>query len=356
MGKGSSAPDPDPRIGEAALKNAATGEEYLKFMRAQADVSNQWAQEDRDRYKTVFEPLQDDFIQRTRDKIAAGPDYSKVDGDVRRAQADVATAFDSAQQQQGRRLAARGVRPDAGASTETTRRSEIAEGLASAGAANSTRLASRARADAELAMEEANMINLGSGLAVNPATSLGLSNNAASAGFSGAQRGHAAMANGLTQQHNAQMNTWSANQAQSNSLWSGIGSIAGLGVSMLSSEEKKTDKTPARDPLAQLLEMPVEEWRYKDGVADGGADRHIGPYAEDYQAATGNGDGRSIPMQDMIGLTAGAVQQLATKVEDLTAGMKSGKAPSVSNRKKPAKSGSTKAPEGRGSLAEMFAA
>lgn len=341
-----SAPDPDKRIGEAALANAETGKEYLAFMRDQADVTNAWASDDRDRYKSVFEPLQDDFIKRTQERVEAGPDYSKVAGDVRRAQADVSTAFDSAQQQQDRRLASRGVRPDAGTSIEGTRRSEIAEGLASAGAANSTRLQSRARADAELAMEEANAINLGSGLAVNPATSMGLSNNAASAGFSGAQRGHSQMASGLTQQHNAEMNTWNANRAASNDMWGGIGSIAGLGLSMMSSKDYKTDKAPARDPLSQLMKMPVEEWSYKDGVADGGASRHVGPYAEDFNAATGKGDGKTIPLQDMIGVTAGAVQQLADKVDKI-ASTKPAKKPSVSIPKN--------APSGRGSLAEMFA-
>lgn len=340
-------PKPDERIGEAAVLQAEIGREYLDFMKGQSDISNTWAQQDRDRYRNVFEPLQDDFIQRTQDRIAAGPDYSKVDGDVRRAQADVSTAFDSAQQQQQRSLAARGVRPDAGASVEATRRSEVAEGLASAGAANSTRLASRARADAELAMEEANAINLGSGLAVNPATSLGLSNNSASAGFSGAQRGYAGMASGLQGQFNSQMQGYSAAAAQNSSLWGGIGSLAGLAIS-LSSKDYKTDKAPVRDPLSQLMDMPVEEWSYKDGIADNGAARHVGPYAEDFHKATGKGDGKTIPLQDMIGVTAGAVQQLADKVDKLAE--TGGKKPV-----KPVKPGGG-APAGRQSLAEMFAA
>lgn len=338
-------PEPDERIGEAAVLQAEVGREYLDFMQGQADISNAWAAQDRDRYKSVFEPLQDDFIQRTQDRIAAGPDYSKVDGDVRRAQADVATAFDSAQQQQQRSLAARGVRPDAGASIETSRRAEVAEGLASAGAANSTRLQSRARADAELAMEEANAINLGSGLAVNPATSLGLSNNAASSGFSGAQRGYSGMVNGLNAQFQNQMQGYGAAAQANSSLWGGIGSLAGLAISM-SSKDYKTDKAPVRDPLAQLMEMPVEEWSYKDGIADSGAARHVGPYAEDFHKATGKGDGKTIPLQDMIGVTAGAVQQLAEKVDKLT-GTKAAKKPSAL----PRQSG---APAGRGSLSEMF--
>jgi hypothetical protein len=344
-------PKPDERIGEAAVLQAEVGREYLDFMRTQADTSNAWAQEDRDRYKSVFEPLQDSFIERTQDRIAAGPDYSKVDGDVRRAQADVSTAFDSAQQQQQRGLAARGVRPDAGASVETSRRAEVAEGLASAGAANGTRLQSRARADAELAMEEANAINLGSGLAVNPATSLGLSNNAASSGFSGAQRGYGGMASGLNSQFQNQMQGYGAAAQANSSLWGGLGSLAGLAISM-SSKDYKTDKAPVRDPLSQLMDMPVEEWSYKDGIADSGASRHVGPYAEDFNKATGKGDGKTIPLQDMIGVTAGAVQQLADKVDKLTGSV--GKQPKSATRMP--KSVDAGPPAGRGSLAELLAA
>jgi hypothetical protein len=195
-------------------------------------------------------------------------------------------------------------------------------------------------------MEEANAINLGSGLAVNPATSLGLSNNAASSGFSGAQRGYAGMVNGLNAQFQNQMQGYGAAAQANSSLWGGIGSLAGLAISM-SSKDYKTDKAPVRDPLSQLMDMPVEEWSYKDGIADNCAARHVGPYAEDFHKATGKGDGKTIPLQDMIGVTAGAVQQLADKVDKLTAS--SGKKPV-----KPVKPGGG-APAGRQSLAEMLA-
>lgn len=61
--------------------------------------------------------------------------------------------------------------------------------------------------------------------------------------------------------------------------------------------------------------MPVEQWKYKDGMGDGG--EHIGPYAEDFQAATGKGDGATIPVVDAIGVTMKAVQELNQKVDKI---------------------------------------
>lgn len=61
--------------------------------------------------------------------------------------------------------------------------------------------------------------------------------------------------------------------------------------------------------------MPVEEWTYKQGVADEG--RHIGPYAEDFQAATGKGDGKTINLMDAVGVNMKATQELSQKVEQV---------------------------------------
>lgn len=313
--KGGGAPKPDKRIGEAAMLSAQTGQQFLAFMQEQAAITNDWAEQDRDRYTTVFQPLQDQYIADAQ----AGPDYSGVAGDVRRAKADVSQAFDSAQQQQRRQLAAVGVNPASGRSMEAGRRNEIAEALATSGAANTTRLASTQRAKAEADMKMANAINMGSGLAVNPATSMGLSNGATGAGFQGAMQGYGQQGQLLNTQYQQQMQTWQAGQQQQASLWGGIGSIAGLGLSMLSSEELKEDKRPMEGALDALEAMPVEQWRYKKGVADEG--EHIGPYAEDFHKATGKGDGKSIPVQDMIGVTMGAVQELAKEVKTLKRAM-----------------------------------
>ncbi|QND60392.1 hypothetical protein [Mesorhizobium huakuii] len=88
MDKSSSeAPSPDPKIGEAALKQAQTGEDWLGFAKdslavstaRQADldaltkqvtqqqmgIANDqaaWAKSDRERYDTVFKPVEDKFV------------------------------------------------------------------------------------------------------------------------------------------------------------------------------------------------------------------------------------------------------------------------------------------------------
>lgn len=313
MGKkgGSSAPMPDPRIGEAALRSAAIGEDYLAFMKDQAATSNAWAAEDRSRYKSLFEPMQDAYIE----DAGRGPDYAEVDGAVRRAGADARRNFSLAQGQEERRLAASGVNPASGRSREATRRSELTEALGTAGARNTTRLVERQRAEAEAETMRANAINLGSGLGVNPATSLGLSNSAMSSGASGAMKGQGQAGQMFGMMDRQRMAAWEADQQSSASMWGGVGQLAGAGLSMLSSKDYKEDKKPARGVLDAVKGMPVEEWSYKKGIADEG--RHIGPYAEDFHAATGRGDGKSIPMQDAIGVTMGAVKELAAKVDKL---------------------------------------
>jgi len=316
-GGGGSAPEPDPNVGIAALKSAEIGEDYMGFMRNQANISNAWAETDRQRYKTVFEPLQDEYIA----KAQAGPDYDGVAAAVDRAGADASRKFSLAQGQEERRLAASGVNPASGRSTESTRRSELTEALGVAGARNTTRLTERQRAEAEADAMETNAINMGSGLAVNPATSLGMSNSANSSGFRGAMQGYGQQGQLLNQDYRNRLSAWQADQASSSSMWGGVGSLAGLGISMMrSSKDYKEDKRPARGVLDAVKEMPVEQWKYKDGIADGG--QHVGPYAEDFHAATGKGDGKSIPMQDAIGVTMGAVQELAEKVDKLEGGGK----------------------------------
>lgn len=313
MGKSGSAPEADPRIGEAAMMSAKTGVDYLDFMRSQAAISNTWADEDRARYKNTFEPLQDAYIAEAQ----RGPDYGKVAGDVRRAGADVSMAFAGAQGQADRRLAARGVTPGSGAAMGNSRRMQVDQALATAGAQNNTRLASRGQAEAKADLKQSNAINIGSGLAVNPGTSLGIGSNAMSSGFQGAMQGYGQQGRLLNTQYQQQLQSWQANQAQSASMWGGVGNIVG-GLFAMSSEDYKTGKTPARGALKAVKAMPAKEYRYKPGIEDGGSAQHVGPMAEDFHAATGAGDGKTIPLQDAVGVTMGAVQELSDKVDALS--------------------------------------
>jgi len=68
------------------------------------------------------------------------------------------------------------------------------------------------------------------------------------------------------------------------------------------------------DLLAQLNALDIEEWNYIGEDAT-----HVSPYAEDFQKVTGKGDGKTIPVVDVIGLLMGAVQSLSAKVNELEA-------------------------------------
>lgn len=141
-------------------------------------------------------------------------------------------------------------------------------------------------------------------------------------GFSGAMSGLSGQMAGINNVGNlmnqAYQNQLAAYNADSGAL-AGLGQIAGMAAGYFSSEDYKKDKAPVKRgaALQAINQMPVESWRYKEGVQDGGARRHIGPYAEDFQRATGVGNGRMIPAQDAIGLTMKAVQELDDKVESM---------------------------------------
>lgn len=319
MGGGSSAPSPDKNVGRAALMSAETGREFLDFMRGQSTVSNRWAEEDRARSMDVFRPVEDSYIAANRDATA---DYEGVERDVRMAQADVRQQFDVSRDMRERDMARMGVDPSSGRWQDDSRKTGLTEALAHAGVSNATRLRGRDVAEAEAEQKQLNVINMGKGLAVNPATSLGLSNSAGQAGFSGAMRGYNQQGSMLNADYRNRLAGWQADQQSNNSLWSGLGSVAGFALSsgMLSSKDYKEDRRPARDVLEAVREMPVDTYRYKEGIADGGAAPHVGPMAEDFHAATGQGDGRSIPVQDMLGLLTGAVQELDAKVEAMAGG------------------------------------
>lgn len=307
---GGSAPSADPEIGKAAMASAKLGKQYLGWMKDQAKISNQWADEDRSRYKSVFEPLQDDFIEEAQNYDS--PERQQEAS--REAVADVRQNAALAQEASRRTLTRMGVDPRSGRFKANERRTAMDTGLASAGAANSA----RKQIEAEGRGLRAQAVNLGSGFAVNPATSLGMAGGAMSSGFKGAMQGQGQKGSLLNTQFQQQMQGWQANQQSSSSMMSGLGSLAGMAMFM-SSKDYKENKRPARGVLDALKEMPVEQWKYKDGIADGG--EHIGPYAEDFQAATGKGDGKSIPVIDAVGMTMGAVKELAEKVDTISENM-----------------------------------
>jgi hypothetical protein len=102
----------------------------------------------------------------------------------------------------------------------------------------------------------------------------------------------------------------------------GAGGAVG-GALILSSKDYKTDKRPIDDDdlLRRLARLPVERWRYKDGLGLASAPEHVGPYAEDFEREFGLGDGKSIAVVDGVGLGLAAASALAKKVERIERGL-----------------------------------
>ncbi|MET4807479.1 tail fiber domain-containing protein [Limibacillus sp. MBR-115] len=81
-----------------------------------------------------------------------------------------------------------------------------------------------------------------------------------------------------------------------------------------SSRFYKTDFEPvdSADILQRITAMDIKRWRYLEGQGDGG--RHIGPMAEDFNAAFGQGGNpQMISRVDADGVLFAAVQALAAK-------------------------------------------
>jgi hypothetical protein len=355
-GGGGSAPAPDPQIGQAALMNAKTGEDWLQFAKdtyataterqkpidqLSLDISNQqlgaakeqqqWAEQAHDRYVNQFEPLQDKFIQQAQNWDTP----EKEAETAAKAKADVATNAAQQQAANDRQMSAMGVNPASGKWAGVSRATDLATATSEAGAENNARNVVKQQGMAL----EGDAINIGNGLPSQASQSVGLGLNAGTgamnvtnsangqflasagimnSGYQGAMQGYSNEANILQNQYNSQLQAWYeqnslANQ-QTAGMMSGIGSIIGL-AGAFSSKKLKKNRRKANGNLKAVKEMPVGKWRYKDGIADGGAAEHTGPYAEDFHKATGHGDGTMIPYMDAIGVTMGAVQELAGQVD-----------------------------------------
>lgn len=266
-GKGGSvsAPAPDPQIGEAALKNAEVGQEWLDFAKEQFAVgnvrqdamdeltkavtdqqlvtqenTNQWAQEDRQRTKDVFQPLQDQFINTAQNYDSP----EKQAEAAAQAKADVMKSADTQNQVQQRTMASMGINPASGRYAGITRANDTNTALAAAGAQNAARTQVK---DKALALK-ADAINMGNGLASSTASAYGLglnagnsavgntataqnsyyqNNNVMSQGFGGAMQGYANQGNIMNNLYGNQVNAWSAQQQANATSAAGLGSMLG---------------------------------------------------------------------------------------------------------------------------------
>lgn len=362
---GGSAPDADPRIGEAALKNARTGEQWLNFARDQfatenerqssiddltkrigeeqletQDRANRWSEEDRARYEDTYLPIEDRVV----DDAVNWDSEERQQEMAAEAKADVMSNAQQAQRQNERQMSSMGVKPGSGRFSGVDRATDTSVALNAAGAQNQARsqvrnqgtamradaanmgrgLPSQAAAGAGLGLTAGNSAQSGS---LNAAQNARANTGIMSQGFGGAMQGYGNQANILNQQYQNELTAWSANQQATSGMWSGLGSAvgSGIGMYMASSKDYKTDKKKIEaSALKAIKEMPVESWKYKDdaqkmdrgpGVMPADDKPHVGTYAEDFKRETGMGDGKSIPVQDAIGVTMKAIQELDQKVE-----------------------------------------
>jgi hypothetical protein len=69
------------------------------------------------------------------------------------------------------------------------------------------------------------------------------------------------------------------------------------------------------DVLSRLRKVPISTWNY---ISEGRAVRHMGPMAEDFFQAFKLGTGNtSIGVQDLAGVSLGAIQELDQRTNDL---------------------------------------
>lgn len=340
---------------QQAQQNAKLGQDWLSFAKDQFNVSSErqknidaltakvtdsqlkaqdtalgWANEDRARYKSIFQPLQDKFIEKAQNWDS--PDAQEQA--AAEAKADVTNSIAEQKAQSARAAAANGIRPDSGQWAGIDRATGIQGGLAAAGAQNTARRQLRD----EAVNLQGQAINMGNGLPSTASTSLGQGVGAGSAatgnainannswrggvdimntGYGGALNSGNSAGSMYGNIYGNRVNMLNANdQMKSSAMGSilgGVGTGIGMYAGMKSSRDAKEDKREVRGVLEALKEMPVEAWSYKEGEGDGG--NHIGTYAEDFQRATGLGDGKNISIIDALGITMGAIKELAEKVD-----------------------------------------
>ena len=365
-GGGGSAPAPDPLIGQSALANAKvaqqaldwykqTYESDLKPRQAATDaltsrvvndqldtsaINKQRGTEQWDRFVSVFQPVEDQTVTDATNIDSAG-ELARASGE---AAAGVQTQFDNAAGQRARSQAAMGINPNSGRAMAMDSEAQLGLAASKAGASNNARLVARDRGialRAGVANFGRNMPNTAAnayGLAMNAnqgatganaGANAGALNNAnfAGQGFNTAIHGNNSAGSMMANQYGQQVSAYNAQQAADGASSAGIGNMIGtVGAAAMpylmamSSKKIKENKKPVDDgeTLDKVKDLPVDAWKYKDGVADGG--EHIGAYAEDVNKKFGDKaapGGKAIDMISMHGITLSAVKGLAKQVGKL---------------------------------------
>ena len=258
-----------------SMTNAENRQKLLDIQTRMAEREDAAAVENRERYKNVFQPMEDKIVQAAKE--ADSPEkIAELRG---RAMADVSDQFDSARKNAAQRLESYGIDPGqtrAGALDTGVR---LQEASAKAAASEGARIGAENKA---LALT-GEAVNIGKGYPGNIAQANATASGAANAGgqaintagMQGANMGNsliasrnavsssggnlmgsptqwgagagnsfAGSANTLTQGYNAQLGQLKADSANAAGIGSGIGSLLGFGLGFLN----KGGKIPS-DPM-----------------------------------------------------------------------------------------------------------
>ena len=352
-----SSPKPDPAIGAAAQRTVAIAEEaqavsrqelararerdarfdpvyerLLAQQEAQGQQGAAFSAEELNRYRTVTRPLQDQVV-------ADANSWDSADGIARATGAAAATVqgqYDAARDSSARTMGAMGVDPGSGRGIQGGVDDANSLALMKAGAVNTTTDARKQQGIA-LRGQAAGMMTGTAGTGLQASQLAVGANNAASAvpgtqtgvynasmqpalQYSGsAMTGNTAAGNMLNQQYSNQV---SANSAKLGA----IGSIAGIGARLAqpymptSDVNMKENIAPVDgdEAVDALRKVPVSQWDYKQGEGDGGT--HVGPMAQDVNAAMGEQaapGGKKIDLISLNGMNMAAIKALDARLAKL---------------------------------------
>jgi hypothetical protein len=340
---GGDAPDPDPRIGEAALKNAAIADKAFTFysneyeryrpqMEASRNLADQVTEQqlassklngelaaDYQNYmKETFRPLEKQLIDQATSYNTVGRQESEAAKGV----SDVKQAFDVTRAQTARNNERKGINPNSGNAAAIQGGLDVQESIASANAANQ----GRTRAEQTGRAMVADAANMGRGLASNQATSTQIASNQAGAAISANAAGNAAQlqglniqgqgfqtgiqgnqsaANILNSQYQGQLQAYGAQQSADAASSAGWGQAAGMAAAAFLADGGKVDaSTMGLDDTGNVIDNTTGE---------------IVPHAKGRVAGPGTATSDSIPAQLSDG--EGVLNEGAMKLLEFTLGL-----------------------------------
>lgn len=318
---GGSAPAPDPAIGQAAMANVELGKDWLNFAKDQfaegnerqadtdalntkvinqqlatQDQANTWAQEDRGRTKTVFQPVEDAFVKTAQEYDTPAKQAEAAAA----AKADVMSSAATQQQASARQMASMGINPESGRFAGINRAQDTNTALAAAGAQNNARQIVR---DKGLALK-ADAINMGKGLASSTAAAYGIGTNAGNSavannasgnqnfyanqgvmgqGFSGAVGANNSAGSMLGNLYGNQLQAWSAQQQANATSAGGLGSLLGTGIGAYAALSDERVKTNVKQIGVLNNGIKLYTFEYKDAYKMFGTGTQVGCIAQDVE-------------------------------------------------------------------------